>query len=263
MSGLKPIGSLGLLIGGFPSSVPPKESRKKKADPKESPPVQVSKTKKAVAKLKTAGSTPKKDRPPSSIARRGIASRKLTAYDMAPNYVEGADDISYLEDIDTAEGSPTKGKRKPKVSFDPETANKVHLLAQHGMPNDQIGVVVDVTKGALTSHYQKYLTKGRCEGNAEISKTLYEKAVKGDNACLIFLSKVRLGYRDVTVQKVDVVNSDNSLQPVTNVTNVMLTAKDIAKIAKLCDVVDWDVDGAENEEKSIKRSPSTIGGFLS
>ncbi|KOR31794.1 hypothetical protein TI05_11375 [Achromatium sp. WMS3] len=77
-----------------------------------------------------------------------------------------------------------------------ENIASVIELSKIGIPHDQIAALLDTTKKILETHFKKELLLGSALANREIGGTLYNKALEGDVACLIFWTKCRMKWRE-------------------------------------------------------------------
>jgi hypothetical protein len=74
--------------------------------------------------------------------------------------------------------------------------NLVRSLAGIGVPQDDIAILVEITKPTLHKYYREEMDKGMAEANAKVAKTLFERAVSGDLGAAIFWAKARMGWRE-------------------------------------------------------------------
>ena len=84
------------------------------------------------------------------------------------------------------------------VTFEatPERRNQVEVLAGFGLPQTQIAVLLGCDPKTLRKHFETELAYGDAKATAKIAQTLYNKAVGGDTASLIFWLKARAGWRE-------------------------------------------------------------------
>lgn len=78
-----------------------------------------------------------------------------------------------------------------------EQRNQVEVLAGFGVPQHQIAVLLGCDPKTLRKHFEHELTVGDAKATAKIAQTLFNKAVAGDTASLIFWLKARAGWREV------------------------------------------------------------------
>ena len=83
----------------------------------------------------------------------------------------------------------------------PETRLQVKTLASVGTPQDQIALVIGISKNTLIKHYRKELDTAMIIANAAIGQTLFKQAKDGNTAAAIFWLKCRAGWVDT--QKIE------------------------------------------------------------
>lgn len=82
-----------------------------------------------------------------------------------------------------------------------ETRLQVKTLASVGTPQDQIAIVVGITKNTLLKYYRKELDTAMVMANASIAQTLFKQAKEGNTSAAIFWLKCRAGWVDT--QKIE------------------------------------------------------------
>lgn len=95
-----------------------------------------------------------------------------------------------------------KAGRKPHQP-DEEQAKIVKAMAQYGVPHEDIAVTIGMCVETMQRLYCRELAKGRAVANAKIGRRLFDKAMSGDTAALIFWAKTRMGWKET--QKVEAV----------------------------------------------------------
>ena len=105
-----------------------------------------------------------------------------------------------------------KGGR-PKILYDPELAKQVQSMAQYGLPQEKIGIIVGLSLLTLRKLYAKELETGNALANLAVGKKLFERCIAGDTACLIFYAKCQLGWRET--DKKDSSQSDDAAKQLT------------------------------------------------
>ena len=102
--------------------------------------------------------------------------------------------------------------RKPFVATDAER-KQVEALAGVGLPHDQIaallrdGVCVDVVR----DNFAHELKAGKAKASAKIGQTLFNRAIGGETAALIWWTKSQMGWKEK--RDIDVTSSDGTLTP--------------------------------------------------
>ena len=74
-------------------------------------------------------------------------------------------------------------KRTGRPPHQPTEANRkqVKALAAYGVPQDEIGMVIGISKPTLERHYRDELDRGEVEANAKVAESLFRKAT-GDGS---------------------------------------------------------------------------------
>jgi len=74
----------------------------------------------------------------------------------------------------------SKGGRPPHAPTE-ALRRQVKALAAYGVPQDEIGRVIGISKPTLERHYREELDRGEVEANAKVAESLFRKAT-GDGA---------------------------------------------------------------------------------
>lgn len=77
-------------------------------------------------------------------------------------------------------------------------------LSGLGVPQDDIGVLLEITKPTLHKYYRNDLDVGLAEANAKVAETLFNQALNGNTAAAIFWAKARMGWSEKTIVEVGV-----------------------------------------------------------
>ena len=109
-------------------------------------------------------------------------------------------------------GARNGAGRKP---FEPTAKERqqVEAMAGVGLPHDQIaalvrdGVCVDV----IRQYFAKELKAGKAKASAKIGQTLFNRAIGGETAALIWWTKSQMGWKEK--RDLDVTSSDGTLTP--------------------------------------------------
>ena len=89
----------------------------------------------------------------------------------------------------------------PRIAHKPteEGRRQVEDMSGYGVRQEVICKVMRVSLPTLHKYYRDELDAGDGRAQAAIGEALYDKAVVGrDTASLIFLAKVRLGFKETT-----------------------------------------------------------------
>jgi len=87
----------------------------------------------------------------------------------------------------------TKSIGRPKKELDKDVIAK---LSQIGCTQEEIGSVVGISARTLQRRYADLVAENKNIGKASLRKKLWEKALKGNEKLLIWLSKQELGMQD-------------------------------------------------------------------
>jgi hypothetical protein len=78
----------------------------------------------------------------------------------------------------------------------PEERAQVEHLTAIGCTQDQVAALLGKSVDSLQRHCRAELDFGALKVNARVAARLYERAMEGDTASLIFWAKTRLGWRE-------------------------------------------------------------------
>lgn len=98
---------------------------------------------------------------------------------------------------------------RPKREYDAKSAEFVQSMSQYGVPHEDIAATIGMCVETMQRLYSRELVKGRAVANTKIGRRLFEKAMEGDTAALIFGAKVRMGWKET--QKVEPVSGENGV----------------------------------------------------
>jgi hypothetical protein len=104
-----------------------------------------------------------------------------------------------------------------------KNASLVKGFAAVGLPHEQIATYLQIDKVTLYAHFREELDNGMIEANSQVAKTLFNKAISGDTASLIFWAKVRMGWSEKVIHAND---PDNPMPAAVEVVFVKNTSQD-------------------------------------
>ena len=109
-------------------------------------------------------------------------------------------------------GARAGSGRKPFVATDAER-KQVEALAGVGLPHDQIGALLrdGVCVDVVRDNFAKELKAGKAKASAKIGQTLFNRAIGGETAALIWWTKSQMGWKEK--RDLDVTSSDGTLTP--------------------------------------------------
>jgi hypothetical protein len=77
-----------------------------------------------------------------------------------------------------------------------ETRKLARSLSGIGVPQDDVCVILGISKPTLHKHYREDLDRGLAEANAKVAESLFKQAIGGNTTAAIFWAKARLGWRE-------------------------------------------------------------------
>jgi len=87
----------------------------------------------------------------------------------------------------------SNGAGRPKINID---INILSSLAQIGCTQEEIGSCVGISARTLQRRYADLVKENKNIGKASLRKKMWDKALKGNDKLLIWLSKNELNMRD-------------------------------------------------------------------
>jgi hypothetical protein len=107
-------------------------------------------------------------------------------------------------------GGARPGAGRPE--FEPTDAERkqVEALSGYGLPIEQIAVLVrdGIHVDTLRAHFATELVSGKGKANGQVGKTLFQKAMGGDTAAMIWWSKTQMRWAET--QKHEVTGADGA-----------------------------------------------------
>lgn len=94
-------------------------------------------------------------------------------------------------------GARAGSGRKPFVATDAER-KQVEALAGVGLPHDQIGALLrdGVCVDVVRDNFAHELKAGKAKASAKIGQTLFNRAIGGETAALIWWTKSQMGWKE-------------------------------------------------------------------
>jgi hypothetical protein len=94
-------------------------------------------------------------------------------------------------------GSRPGAGRPPFVPTDDER-KQVEALSGYGLPQDQIAILIrgGIGLDTLREHFATELVSGKAKANGQVGKTLFQKAMGGDTAAMIWWSKAQMRWAE-------------------------------------------------------------------
>jgi hypothetical protein len=107
-------------------------------------------------------------------------------------------------------GGAREGAGRP--AFEPTDAERkqVEAMSGYGLPIEQIAVLVrgGIDTDTLRKHFATELVAGKAKANSGVGRTLFQKAMGGDTAAMIWWSKTQMRWAET--QKHEVTGADGA-----------------------------------------------------
>ena len=132
-------------------------------------------------------------------------------------------------------------------SATPEQRNQVEVLSGFGLPQHQIAVLLGCDPKTLRKYFEVELSVGDAKATAKIAQTLYNKAVVGDTASLIFWLKARAGWREM--HDVELTSKDGQPLAPTAITCCWSGQPEVTTVANKDSVIEHDGDPAQGQRE--------------
>ena len=96
-------------------------------------------------------------------------------------------------------GGARPGAGRP--AFEPTDAERkqVEAMSGYGLPIEQIAILVrgGIDTDTLRKHFATELVAGKAKANSGVGRTLFQKAMGGDTAAMIWWSKTQMRWKEV------------------------------------------------------------------
>jgi hypothetical protein len=97
-----------------------------------------------------------------------------------------------------------------RMPFQPTDAERkqVEAMSGYGLPIEQIAILVrgGIDTDTLRKHFATELVAGKAKANSGVGRTLFQKAMGGDTAAMIWWSKTQMKWKEV--QQHELVGAD-------------------------------------------------------
>jgi len=107
-------------------------------------------------------------------------------------------------------GGARPGAGRPEFQPTDAERKQVEALSGYGLPIEQIAVLVrnGIHVDTLRAHFATELVSGKGKANGQVGKTLFQKAMGGDTAAMIWWSKTQMRWAET--QKHEVTGADGA-----------------------------------------------------
>lgn len=99
-----------------------------------------------------------------------------------------------------------------RMAFEPTQAERkqVEAMSGYGLPIEQIAILVrgGIDADTLRKYFKDELVAGKAKANSGVGRTLFQKAMGGDTAAMIWWSKTQMRWAET--QKHEVTGADGA-----------------------------------------------------
>jgi len=111
-----------------------------------------------------------------------------------------------------------------RMAFEPTDAERkqVEAMSGYGLPIEQIAVLVrgGIDTDTLRKHFATELVAGKAKANSGVGRTLFQKAMGGDTAAMIWWSKTQMRWAET--QKHELTGADGAPLEFTKIERVIV-----------------------------------------
>ena len=131
-----------------------------------------------------------------------------------------------LEKSDTKKANGHGGARENagRMPFEPTDAERkqVEALSGYGLPIEQIAMLIrdGIDADTLRKHFSSELVSGKSKANAQIGRTLFQKAMGGDTTAMIWWSKTQMRWSET--QKHELTGADGAPLEIARIERVIV-----------------------------------------
>jgi hypothetical protein len=101
-------------------------------------------------------------------------------------------------------GGAREGAGRP--AFEPTDAERkqVEAMSGYGLPIEQIAILVrgGIDTDTLRKHFATELVAGKAKANSGVGRTLFQKAMGGDTAAMIWWSKTQMKWKETQAHEI-------------------------------------------------------------
>jgi hypothetical protein len=111
-----------------------------------------------------------------------------------------------------------------RMAFEPTDAERkqVEAMSGYGLPIEQIAILVrgGIDTDTLRKHFATELVAGKAKANSGVGRTLFQKAMGGDTAAMIWWSKTQMRWAET--QKHELTGADGAPLEFTKIERVIV-----------------------------------------
>jgi hypothetical protein len=96
-------------------------------------------------------------------------------------------------------GGAREGAGRPAFEPNDHERKQVEAMSGYGLPIEQIAILVrdGIDTDTLRKHFATELVAGKAKANSGVGRTLFQKAMGGDTAAMIWWSKTQMRWKEV------------------------------------------------------------------
>lgn len=131
---------------------------------------------------------------------------------------------SVLKKPDGRKNNGGARKNAGRMAFEPTDAERkqVEAMSGYGLPIEQIAILVrgGIDTDTLRKHFATELVAGKAKANSGVGRTLFQKAMGGDTAAMIWWSKTQMRWAET--QKHELTGADGAPLEFTKIERVIV-----------------------------------------
>lgn len=85
---------------------------------------------------------------------------------------------------------------RPSYRRDESIAKQIEMMVACGLPVEEIGNIVDISKSTIQKYYRKEVDSGHAKANVKVAGALFNSAIRGNTTAQIFWLKTRARWRE-------------------------------------------------------------------
>ena len=96
-------------------------------------------------------------------------------------------------------GGARPGAGQPPFKPTDAERKQVEAMSGYGLPIEQIAILIrnGIDADTLRKHFASELVAGKAKANSGVGRTLFQKAMGGDTAAMIWWSKTQMRWKEV------------------------------------------------------------------
>jgi len=104
------------------------------------------------------------------------------------------DNFSML--VSDQSGQSREGAGRPEYSPTEQDRRIAEGMSSHGVPREQIAIVLGVSLKTMCKYLKKELIIGKAKANSAMGQSIFTRGIEGDTPAAIWWSKSQMGWKD-------------------------------------------------------------------